>query len=179
MKTGRSLNAVLGLVGGVALGIWIGAAMMPRSLPAATPVAEIQTVAAPAPEPVKITPRKSRIARTVIPPAAAPKLVMTIPVSAPELHDRMRPVLARGTKIPMAAEGFTDAMQFATLAHAARNTQVPFILLKHRVLTEGRSLEQAIRASKPDLDAAAEVARARSEARSDVAALTVSSSASN
>ena len=104
---------------------------------------------------------------------------MTIPVSAPELHNRMKPVLARGTKIPIAVEGFTDAEQFATIAHAARNTQVPFILLKHRVLTEGQSLEQAIRASKPDLDAATEVQRARTEAKNDIAALTGNAAASN
>jgi hypothetical protein len=100
-----------------------------------------------------------------------PKLVMTIPVSAPELHERMKPVLARGTKLPLAVEGFTSAEQFAMLAHAARNTQVPFILLKHRVLTEGHSLEDAIRASKPDLDARQEVVKARTEARTDIAAL--------
>jgi hypothetical protein len=97
---------------------------------------------------------------------------MTIPVSAPELHRVMKPVLARGTKLPLAVEGFSSAEQFATIAHAARNTQVPFILLKHRVLTEGQSLEAAIRASKPDLDARMEVTRARSAARSDLAALT-------
>ena len=87
------------------------------------------------------------------------------------LSDRMKPVLARGTKIDLAVEGFNDAEQFATLAHAARNTQVPFILLKHRVLTEHRSLADAIRASKPDLDAEAEVERARSAAKADLAAL--------
>jgi hypothetical protein len=99
---------------------------------------------------------------------------MTIPVSAPELHARLKPVLAPGTKLPMAVEGFTSAEQFATLAHAARNTQVPFILLKHRVLSEGQSLEQAIRASKPDLDAKSEVERARSAAKADLSALSAS-----
>jgi hypothetical protein len=83
----------------------------------------------------------------------------------------MKPVLARGTKLPVAAEGFTDAEQFATIAHAARNTQVPFILLKHRVLVEGLSLEAAIAASKPDLDARSEVQRARAAAKSDIAAV--------
>ena len=83
----------------------------------------------------------------------------------------MKPVIARGTKLPLAVEGFTSAEQFATLAHAARNTQVPFILLKHRVLTEGQSLEEAILASKPDIDARMEVNRARDEARSDMQAL--------
>ena len=68
-------------------------------------------------------------------------------------------------------EGFTSAEQFATLAHAAKNTQVPFVLLKHRVLTERQSLEEAIRASKPELDARAEAARARTAARSDIASL--------
>jgi len=92
-------------------------------------------------------------------------------VSAPELHARMKPVLARGTKMPLAVEGFTSAEQFATIAHAARNTQVPFILLKHRVLVEGQSLEEAITASKPDIDARSEVQRARQEAKADMAAL--------
>jgi hypothetical protein len=96
---------------------------------------------------------------------------MTIPVSAPELHERMKPVLARGTKLPLAVDGFTDAEQFATVAHAARNTQVPFILLKHRVLAEGRSLEDAILASKPDADARLEVERARASAKTDIAAV--------
>jgi hypothetical protein len=102
-------------------------------------------------------------------------------VSAPELHARLKPVLARGTKLPLAVEGFTSAEQFATLAHAAKNTQVPFVLLKHRVLTEKQSLEQAIGASKPEVDARGEAARARAAARSDIASLasTTLSSSSN
>ncbi len=176
MKNGTTSAAVLGLIGGVALGVWVGAEMTSGATVAEAPVAVERTIAAPAPEPVKATPRRARIVRassTKVAPAkaSAPKLVMTIPMSAPELHDRMKPVLARGTRIPMAVEGFKDAQQFATIAHAARNTQVPFILLKHRVLVEGQSLEAAILASKPDLDAAAEVALARSVAKSDIAAL--------
>jgi hypothetical protein len=105
-------------------------------------------------------------------PGSAPRLVKTIPVSAPELHERIKPVLAQGTKLSLAAEGFTDAEQFATLAHAARNTKVPFILLKHRVLAEGLSLEEAIRASNPDVDARVEALRARGEARAHILSLT-------
>lgn len=178
MKTGRTSAAVLGLAGGLALGVWIGSAMtLDRdSAPTEPTLAQLtEPVATVEPTPAK--PRRV-VARTATrtPPAAsgvtdAPKLVMTIPVSAPELHDRMKPVLARGTKINLAVEGFTDAEQFATLAYAARNTQVPFILLKRRVLTEGQSLANAIRASKPDLDADAEVKRARSAAKSDLAVL--------
>ena len=78
--------------------------------------------------------------------------------------------LAMGDALAMALsqrKGFR-AEQFATLAHAARNTQVPFILLKHRVLTEGQTLEEAIRASKPDIDAHVEALKAKGMARADI-----------
>ena len=183
MKTGKSSAATLGLVGGLALGAWIGSEMtlmnrgVVSSEPAAVTAQAVEEPAAPAtrarPKRVIRAPRAASSAAVVgaPAPASAPKLVMTIPVSAPELHRVMKPVLARGTKLPLAVEGFSSAEQFATLAHAACNTQVPFILLKHRVLTEGQSLEAAIRASKPDLDAQMEVTRARDAARSDIAAL--------
>ena len=189
---GKTSAATLGLVGGLALGVWIGSEMTSgRQAVAPEPAAVI----AQAPEEAAVTPQPAkpkrvvRAARAEKPaaveapaPESAPKLVMTIPVSAPELHERMRPVLARGTKIPVAVEGFTSAEQFATLAHASKNTQVPFILLKHRVLSEGQSLEEAIRASKPEIDAKAEVAKARAAAKEDIAALsntTALSSSSN
>lgn len=181
MRTGKTSAAVLGLVGGVALGAWIGSEInMSRDNaapePAAVTASAVEEPAAPtAPAKPK---RVNRVARAASndavetpAPDSAPKLVMTIPVSAPELHARMKPVLARGTKLPLAAEGFADAEQFAALAHAARNTEVPFILLKHRVLTEGQSLEDAIRASKPDIDARVEALRAKGMARADILTL--------
>ena len=178
MKTGKTSAAILGLVGGVALGVWIGAEMTSgrestperRSLPCRPSKRPLNPRRRPR-RAAKASRVKGSTARRRSGAESEGKLVMTIPVSAPELHDRLKPVLARGTKIPMAVEGFKDAEQFATIAHAARNTQVPFILLKHRVLNEGQSLEAAIRASKPDLDAATEVERARAEARNDIAAL--------
>src|SRR5688500_13521181 len=166
----KTSAAALGLVGGLALGVWIGSEMTSgRGASTLEPAAVAVQAAEPAaatPQPVQPK-RVQRAARARV--AAA--VEAPAPVSAPELHARMKPVLARGTKLPMAVEGFTSAEQFATVAHAAKNTQVPFILLKHRVLSEGQSLEDAIRASKPDLDAKNEVARARSAARSDIAAL--------
>ena len=192
MKTGRTSAATLGLVGGLVLGAWIGSELTTSRENVAAPVAvtapAVEEPAAPAaPKPKRV----SRVSRAravsddggaaVDAPASesAPRLVMTIPVSAPELHARMKPVLARGTKLPLAVEGFASAEQFATLAHAARNTQVPFILLKHRVLTQGQSLEDAIRASRPDLDARVEALRAKGEARADILSLTMNSAASN
>lgn len=190
MRTGRTSAATLGLVGGLALGAWIGAEMtqmhsVKPSEPAAVASKAVEEPAAPA---TSAKPRRvARVARAASSGAAvgaptsesAPRLVMTIPVSAPELHARMKPVLARGTRMPIAVEGFTDAEQFATLAHASRDTQVPFILLKHRVLTQGLSLEDAIRASKPDIDARVAALRAKGEARADILAVHARTSASN
>ena len=190
MKTGKTSAATLGLVGGLVLGAWIGSELtMSRESEAPEPAAvtekAIEEPAAPAaPAPRKrvtqATRATTRSAAVMAPaPESTPKLVMTIPVSAPELHARLKPVLARGTKLPLAVEGFTSAEQFAALAHAARNTQVPFILLKHRVLNEGQSLEDAIRASRPDVDARIEALKAKGSARADILSLTPNTSALN
>ena len=178
---GKTSAATLGLVGGLALGIWIGSEMTSgrEAVPPGPAVVAAQEAEAPAANPQPARPRRvTKVARATTAagveapaPESAPKLVMKVPVSAPELQQRMKPVLARGTRMPLAIEGFSDAEQFATVAHAAKNTQVPFILLKHRVLTEGQSLEQAIKASKPEIDAKAEVAKARAAAKSDIAAV--------
>jgi hypothetical protein len=182
MKTAKSSAATLGLVGGLALGVWFGSEMLqnrqemtPEPAAVTTTVAEPAAKAAPAKAKrvTRATRRAATVPAAVAAPASedAPRLVMTIPVSAPELHARIKPVLARGTKLPLAVEGFSDAEQFAALAHASRNTQVPFILLKHRVLNEGQSLEDAIRASKPDIDARVEALKAKGEARADILSL--------
>jgi hypothetical protein len=192
MKTGKTSAATLGLVGGLALGAWIGSEMTllnnkdvvsaePAAVTAKAPEEPAAPVTRAKPKRVIRVPRvaSGAVAASAPAPESAPKLVMTIPVSAPELHQRMKPVLARGTKLPIAVEGFTSAEQFATLAHAARNTQVPFILLKHRVLTEGQSLEEAIRASKPEIDAKTEALKAKGAARADILSLTTNAAASN
>jgi hypothetical protein len=192
MKTGRTSAATLGLVGGLVLGAWIGSELTTSRENVAAPVAVAvpaveEPAATAAPNPKRVT-RVNPVARAasddggaVDAPASesAPRLVMTIPVSAPELHARMKPVLARGTKLPLAVEGFASAEQFATLAHAARNTQVPFILLKHRVLIEGQTLEDAIRASNPDVDAKTEALKAMGEARGDMLALRANTASGN
>jgi len=131
MKTGKTSAVTLGLVGGLALGAWIGSEMtlMNREVvvsePAAVTTLAVEEPAAPAtratPKRLTRAPRGAAAAAVVgsLAPRTAPKLVMTIPVSAPELHRVMKPVLARGTKLPLAVEGFSSAEQFATLAHAA------------------------------------------------------------
>ena len=94
-----------------------------------------------------------------------------VDISMPELQARLKPVLNRGANMALAAEGFSSAEQFAMVAHAARNTEVPFLLLKHRVLNEGKSVAQAIRESKPAANAAVEAQLAQAQARSDIASV--------
>lgn len=161
MTTTKTLALTAGLAGAIALGVWAVPRVMDTdrrstdSLVAGiaeptTPVVET------APAPRRVTPVSK---------------VAALPASTPALHDRLKPVLNPGTKVAVAAEGFASAEQFATVAYAARNTEVPFMVLKHRVLEEGKTLAAAIRESKPGINAAAEVVRARAEARHDISAL--------
>lgn len=106
-------------------------------------------------------------------PAAAsskPSVARTPVLAASDasVRDHVKPLLRSGTNTEKAAEGFKNAEQFMTVAHAAKNTDVPFMLLKHRVLTEKQSLAQAIRASRPELNASLEADRASLEARANL-----------
>jgi hypothetical protein len=94
-----------------------------------------------------------------------------ISLSAPELHAQLKPLLNKGANMNVAAQDFRDAEQFAAVAHAARNTEIPFMVLKHRVVKERKPLATAIRELNPSVDAAAQAKRAQAEARSDIAAL--------
>jgi len=71
MKTGKTSAAILGLIGGMAIGIWIGAEMTSDRESASGPVAAVQPAEAPAPEPVKTTPRRvARASRLTVATAA-------------------------------------------------------------------------------------------------------------
>jgi hypothetical protein len=88
----------------------------------------------------------------------------------PALETRVKPLLKTGADMTLAAEGFSTGEQFAAVAHAANNTDIPFVLLKDRVLNKHMTLAAAIHASRPTLPADVEADRAHSEARSDVLA---------
>jgi hypothetical protein len=169
-----TLTALLvGILAIAALAFWWGPSLMDRDTAATAPPAAAKSTptepaksrraAAPRAVPTKADTEKMTIAPDVVP---------TLPATEPELQARLKPVLNRGTRMESAAEGFRDAVQFATVAHASRNTGVPFAVLKHRVLEEDQSLARVIREFKPELDAEHEVIRARNAARFDVAVIT-------
>jgi hypothetical protein len=163
MTFGKGATLVAGFVGAMALGVWIGpyltdgGAIATRTSSVSRP--DSPNTTAKGRQPASATRVTTRAARPVIAP------------STTELHTHLKPLLNRGADMAVAAEGFRNAEQFATVAHAARNTDVPFMLLKHRVLNEGKTLAAAIRESKPDINAEIEATRARAEARSDLAKL--------
>jgi len=170
MTIGKASALTAGFLGAMALGVVIGPSITNRDMTTTQPVAAVEpappAAATPAPPPA---PRVTAERRAEI---KVRENLAAMSSSSPELHARLKPVLNRGAKMELAADGFRDAEQFATVAHAARNTEVPFMVLKHRVLNEKQSLAAAIAASKPELDAKREAARARSAAREDIDAIT-------
>ena len=183
MTVGKASALAAGFVGALALGVAIGPTVHDKVLKTSTQDTAV-TESAPAPTPpapaaraskraVAAAPAKSEPARASEPlvPAGPPGSVRSVAVAVwePDLRERVQSVLNKGTKLELAAEDFRTAEEFVTVAHAARNTSVPFMVLKHRVLNEGRSLSDAIHEAKPDLDAKAEVARAREAAQADLA----------
>jgi hypothetical protein len=178
MTYGKVAGITAGFVCAFGIGVWTGTQMRDRAyqqnVPAiATAATAPETSAAPA------APRPSARTRAARAPSVAKEdrpteftpMKTSMSASAPELQPRIKPLLKPGARLDIAAEGFYSAEQFATVAHASQNTDVPFMLLKHRVLNEGDTLVAAIRKSKPDIDAIAEVDRARAEARADLAQL--------
>jgi hypothetical protein len=95
----------------------------------------------------------------------------SVPATTPGQQNALKPLLNRGTKMDKAADGFESGVQFAAVAHAAKNTAVPFVVLKHRVLNERKSLAAAIHESKPELNAKREATRAWDEARQELSEL--------
>jgi hypothetical protein len=170
VTTAKTVALTAGLAGALALGVWGLPRVMDHYRATNTPTADVSTPAAETPAPAP-APRAARRAPAEPTAEALPPAAAAMPASSPELHARLKPLLNRGAKMTIAAEGFNSGEQFATVAHLARNTEVPFMVLKHRVLDEGKSLVTAVRESKPDLDAAAEVRRAREAAREDLTSL--------
>jgi hypothetical protein len=165
MTFGKATLLTIGFAGAFAIGIGTGLSIA-NHRESTTP--DSATVANAPAAPVAATrstePVPARRADAV--PAVATRHV---PPQSPELEHRLKPLLNQGTNIDLAAEGFKDWRDFATLAHASHNTKVPFVVLKHHVLNERRTLESVIREFKPDLDAKAEASRAREAASQDLA----------
>jgi hypothetical protein len=162
MTFARSSLVALGLVGAFALGLVIG----PQVSAARSPEPAKVEAPAPAPAPADApgTVSKPSAAR-----AASARLTRVPPVSAEPVKQQVKSLLNRGTDVDKAAAGFPNAYDLMTVAYASKNTAIPFVVLKHRVLSGRKPLAAAIGEIKPELNAEAEAQRARAEARADLA----------
>jgi hypothetical protein len=57
--------------------------------------------------------------------------------------------------------GFRNQAQFVATVQVSKNLEIPFPLLKSKVVGEGMSLGQAIKAVRPDANVSRELSRAR------------------
>jgi hypothetical protein len=179
MTVGKAAALTAGFLAAFAVGVAVGPSIRDRlsvekahvTVPPAETATNASRPAAASTSPAKTPRARATAAARKTTPGAAPvnAAATAVPVSEPRLHARLKPVLNRGARMEVAAEGFRSAEEFATVAHAARNTDVPFMVLKHRVLIDGRTLADAIHEAKPGVDARAEVARAEAAAKSDIA----------
>ena len=173
MTLGKAGLITAGVVGVVALGIAAGPTIEKNWSRTDAPVAQAvepsvppSETAVPASHARPAPPRTHHVAAVKKESNAIETVAVTM--WEPEFRDRVKAVLNRGAQPEIAAADFASAEQFMTVAHAARNTQLPFMVLKDRVLNQGQSLAQAIHEFKPDLDARAEVTRAHAAAREDL-----------
>ena len=178
MTAGKAVLLTAGFVAAFTLGVMAGPTIRDtwHRMNAPEEKVAVQPAEKGAPAQVK-TDRAAPRARTsssraheAVAPKKASNTIQTLAVNLwePELRDRAKTVLNPGSRLEVAAADFDTPEQFMTVAHAARNTKVPFMVLKDRVLNRGQSLAEAVREFKPELDTKAEVTRARAAARSDL-----------
>ena len=157
--------------GAVALTVWIvssapdRAPISNRPERAGAPAADVVRTSRPAKKSTTAEKPAEVAAET---PGPSTVIVPSYLVTQPRLADRVQPLLQRGADVQLAAEGFRTPELFMAVAHASRNLEVPFVVLKHRVLNERMTLSKAIAATRPDVNAAEHASQAMAAARADV-----------
>lgn len=102
------------IVAVTALAIWWTPSFMHRDTKATEPAPAVVSAPAEAPKPRRApAPKVARknMEKTTI----APDVVATLPATQPDVQARIKPLLNRGTRMELAAQGFRDAEQFSTL----------------------------------------------------------------
>jgi hypothetical protein len=170
MSPWTKLALAIAGVGAIAAAVWIASSapdrppVPDRTQRAAPPATDVVRTSRPA---TKRAPEKP--AETADPaPGPSTVIVPSYLVTHPRIADRAQPLLQRGADVQLAAEGFRTPELFMAVAHASRNLEVPFVVLKHHVLSERMTLSKAIAATRPDVNAAEQASQAMAAARADV-----------
>jgi len=162
------------LFGSMIIGAWVGPYFADRAqafgdgdIHLTSPPAEVPAPSTPAKPEAKTHAGRARAAAASSAAVQTPRILL----DNPKLVRRLKTMLTDGAKMNVVASGFRNSEDLAAAVHAARNTKVPFMVLKHEIVDEGRSLVAAIHVVKPTADASLEADLARSEARADLASI--------
>lgn len=86
----------------------------------------------------------------------------------PRTISKIQSLLPQGLAADQAAFGFRTQIQFVSAVFAAKNLDIPFAELKTRLLTQGLTLDESIKALRPKVDATAEADRALRQADAEL-----------
>jgi hypothetical protein len=116
------------------------------------PAVKVATKASKAPAPgTPLTPIQEKLAQT---PSLARKIESRLPA---------------GTNVMAASEGFKNLGQFVAAVNVSQNLNIPFDKLREKVVTDRKSLGQAIQALRPTSSGTIEAQRAEYDARGMIA----------
>src|SRR5262245_21730107 len=122
MTVGRAAVLTAGFLGAFALGVAIGPPMMRWTTghDAQSPAPTTQTVGEKTETPVATPARPAtpRVRRATSPPRASESTTastVSVSLSEPRLHAKVKPLLNQGARLDVAAEGFKNAEQFAAV----------------------------------------------------------------
>lgn len=88
--------------------------------------------------------------------------------SNPRVISKIQSLLPAGMAADQAAFGFRTQIQFVAAVLAARNLDIPFGELKTRLLTQGMTLDESIKALRPKVDSRVEADRALRQADAEL-----------
>jgi len=152
MAIEKLLNSSLA-IGAMAAAVTLGACSKQEPAPAPpTPAAAVEPLPTPAPAPVAV--KKTEMQQEGV---------------TANVADLVKPLLQPGTDLGVAASGFRTHQDFVAAAHAAKNLDIPFLVLKDKTVNKKMTLSAAIKSLKPSVNASAEASRATAEARADLA----------
>ena len=172
MGTAKATALGAALFGSIIIGAWVGPYFADRAQ--AFGEGDVFLTSRPAQAPVPLTPKApepeahaDRAHGAAVPSAAVQ--TTKIPLDDAKLVKRLKPMLTGGADMEVVSSGFRNSEDLAAAVHAAKNMKVPFMILKHEMVDEGRTLVAAIHVVKPTANASLEADLARSEARADLA----------
>ena len=152
MAIEKLLNSSLA-IGAMAAAVTLGACARQEPAPEATATPQAAVEPVPNARPLPMAMKKTEMQKEGV---------------TSNVVDVVTPLLQPGTDLGVAADGFRTHQDFVAAAHAAKNLNIPFLVLKDKTVNKKMTLAAAIKSVKPSVNATAEANRAVAEARADL-----------